>query len=81
MSSECIIVILNAQPDCSTRQKEVLRRNILNYNKSVSSGDDDEPAHFVKRQSHKMAVRRIHMTALERGEGQGETVPAGELLR
>jgi len=40
--------------DCNIRQKEVLTRNILNYNKSVSSGDNDELAHFVKLQSHRM---------------------------
>lgn len=35
-------------------RKKVLTRNILNYNKSVSSGDNDELAHFVKWQSHRM---------------------------
>lgn len=40
--------------DCNIRQKKVLTRNILNYNKSVSSGDNDELAHFVKWQSHRM---------------------------
>lgn len=40
--------------DCNIRQKKVLTRNILNYNKSVSSGDNDELAHFVKWQSHRI---------------------------
>lgn len=45
----------------------------MNYNKSVSSGDDDELAHFVKWQPHKMAVRCIHMTALARGKREDGT--------
>lgn len=48
-------------------------RNILNYNKSVSSGGDDELAHFVKWQSHKMAACCIHMTALAGGKRQDGT--------
>lgn len=55
------------------RQKGLLARNILNYNKSVSSGGDDELAHFVKWQSHKMAACCIHMTALAGGKGKDGT--------
>lgn len=55
------------------RQKGLLTRNILNYNKSVSSGGDDELAHFVKWQSHKMAACCIHMTALAGGKGKDGT--------